>query len=236
MNFDQWVKKYIGKCTDFDNAYGVQCVDLIDCYIFECLGLHIGFYGNAKNWWLDRNKSKWLQTHFDFITPTHRHNEVKRGDICIRATGKYGHIFIIDHQTDTKITYYDQNHFGKGDAMTKRECEYNVFTVNGILRPKNQKFVCVIPKIKKGTYTLTGVRGCYKGAGAKTGRKLVKELTADGKKHAMSKNPNDEAYLNKGTKVDVTSTKTGTNNNIWAHIPSGWVCVFEAEKDKKYIK
>ena len=28
MKFNEWVKTYNGKKTDFDGAYGVQCVDL----------------------------------------------------------------------------------------------------------------------------------------------------------------------------------------------------------------
>ncbi len=43
MKFSAWVKKFIGKKTNYDGVYGVQCVDLIDCYIHECLGLNKGF-------------------------------------------------------------------------------------------------------------------------------------------------------------------------------------------------
>lgn len=140
MKFSAWVKKFLGKKTDYDGVYGVQCVDLIDCYIHECLGLDKGFWGNAKYWWLNRKTSAWLKKNFDFITPTYKNGELKKGDIGIRTSGTYGHIFVIAEPTKNgKVKYYDQNATGNGDKMTLREKTYNSSTVNGILRPKNQK-------------------------------------------------------------------------------------------------
>ena len=139
MKFSAWVKKFLGKKTDYDGMYGVQCVDLIDCYIHECLGLDKGFWGNAKYWWINRNSNAWLKKNFDFITPTYKNGELKKGDIGIRTSGTYGHIFVIAEPTKNgKVKYYDQNATGNGDKMTLREKAYNSSTVNGILRPKNQ--------------------------------------------------------------------------------------------------
>lgn len=140
MKFSAWVKKFLGKKTDYDGVYGVQCVDLIDCYIHECLGLDKGFWGNAKFWWLNRKSSAWLKKNFEFITPNYKNGELKKGDIGIRTSGTYGHIFVIAEPTKNgKVKYYDQNATGNGDKMTLREKTYNSSTVNGILRPKNQK-------------------------------------------------------------------------------------------------
>ena len=139
MKWSAWVKKYNGKKTDYDGAYGVQCVDLADCYIAECLGLNIGFFGNAKYWWTNRNKSAWLKNNFDFITPSYKNGELKKGDIGIRTSGTYGHIFVIAEPTKNgKIKYYDQNATGNGDKMTLREKNYNSSVITGVLRPKNQ--------------------------------------------------------------------------------------------------
>lgn len=150
LKFSQWVNTYIGKRTDYDGAYGVQCVDLIDCYIDKCLGLTKGFWGNAKYWWTNRNSSKWLKDNFEFITPTYKNGELKAGDIGIRTSGTYGHIFIVKESTaNGKIKYYDQNATGSGDAMTLREKPYTSDYVNGILRPKNRSNIDTDKKVNK---------------------------------------------------------------------------------------
>lgn len=139
LKFSKWINQYIGKKTDYDGVYGVQCVDLIDCYIDKCLGLKKGFWGNAKYWWTNRSSSKWLKNNFEFITPSYKNGELKAGDIGIRTSGTYGHIFIVKESTaNGKLKYYDQNADGKGAAMTLREVSYTSAYINGILRPKNR--------------------------------------------------------------------------------------------------
>lgn len=187
MKWSAWVKKYNGKKTDYDGAYGVQCVDLADCYIAECLGLNIGFFGNAKYWWTNRNKSTWLKNNFDFITPNYKNGELKKGDIGIRTSGTYGHIFVIAEPTKNgKVKYYDQNATGNGDKMTLREKTYNSSTVNGILRPKNQK------NLKEA--------------------KVYKTVKANGGLFAYSSLNSSTAYtiIPNGTKVEVVTVSAGT--------------------------
>ena len=149
MLFTDFVKTYLGKKTDWDGKYGVQCVDLIDAFIDKCLGLKVGYFGNAKTWWLNRNKSKWLKDNFEFITPSYKNGELKAGDIGIRTSGTYGHIFIVKGATKNgKITYYDQNYNGTGAGMTERKMSYNSSVINGVLRPKDRsKFV--VAKVTK---------------------------------------------------------------------------------------
>lgn len=139
MTLKEFINKYKGKRIDFDGFYGVQCVDLIDKYISEVLQLTIGFYGNAKYWWLNRNYSEWLKHNFYFITPEYKDGETRPGDIGIRTSGTYGHIFIIaDINNNGYFNYYDQNGTGTSDCMTLRKRKYNNSYINGILRPKNQ--------------------------------------------------------------------------------------------------
>ena len=187
MKFSAWVKKFLGKKTDYDGMYGVQCVDLIDCYIHECLGLDKDFWGNAKYWWLNRTSSAWLKKNFDFITPTYKNGELKKGDIGIRTSGTYGHIFVIAEPTKNgKVKYYDQNATGNGDKMTLREKAYNSSTVNGILRPKNQTNLKEV--------------------------KIYKTIKANGGLFAYSSLNSSTAYtiIPNGTKVEVTTSSVGT--------------------------
>lgn len=149
-SFESWVKKYLGKRTDYDGAYGVQCVDLIDCYIEKCLGLKKGFWGNAKNWWTDRNNSSWLKKNFDFVTPKYKNGELKKGDIGIRTSGSYGHIFVVaGSASGGKFKYYDQNATGNGDKMTMREKAFSSSYINGILRPKDRTNLKEVTKVAK---------------------------------------------------------------------------------------
>ncbi len=148
--FESWVNKYLGKRTDYDGVYGVQCVDLIDCYIEKCLGLKKGFWGNAKDWWTDRNNSSWLKKNFDFVTPKYKNGELKKGDIGIRTSGSCGHIFVVaGSASNGKFKYYDQNATGNGDKMTLREKAFTSSYINGILRPKDRTNLKEVTKVAK---------------------------------------------------------------------------------------
>lgn len=137
MKYSEFIIKYIGKKIDFDGAYGVQCVDLINRYMCDVLGLNISYFPRyAKNFWLDRNKNKFLIKNFTFFSPTAK---LQRGDIGVRATGTAGHIFIIDHKSGDKLYIYDQNATGNGDPMTARIISCDSQLITGVLRPKNQK-------------------------------------------------------------------------------------------------
>lgn len=137
MNFTQWINSRVGKKIDYDGVYGVQCVDLIDDYIVNCLGLKIGFYGNAKDWWNKRNSNKWLKDNFEFIDP--RNTVAQKGDIGIRTSGTYGHIFIVaGWNSSNQIIIYDQNATGSHDKVTMRQISNTADKINGILRPKDR--------------------------------------------------------------------------------------------------
>ena len=221
--FESWVNKYLGKRTDYDGAYGVQCVDLIDCYIEKCLGLKKGFWGNAKNWWTDRNSSSWLEKNFDFVTPKYKNGELKKGDIGIRTSGTYGHIFVVyGPAANGKFKYYDQNATGNGDKMTLREKAFTSSYINGILRPKNQDNLKSksLPSYTVGkTYTTQVELKVRTGAGTNYAQKKRSQLTANGQKNALS---GTYAVLKKGTKVTVQEKKI-VGNDIWLKIPSGWI-------------
>lgn len=139
MKWNEYIKKYVGKKIDWDGVYGVQCVDFINHYIQNCLGLTICYKGNAKTWWINRNNA-WISNNFNAITPQYKNNELKTGDIGIKTSGKNGHIFVIaEPNKNGMVKIYDQNNKGKGEAITLRTIEYSSKNVNGILRPKNRK-------------------------------------------------------------------------------------------------
>ena len=138
MKYSNFIKKYLGVKIDFDGLYNTQCVDAIDQYIVDVLGLKIGYWGNAKTWWLNRNTSKWLKDNFIFIDPTA--HDIRCGDIGVRATGTYGHIYIIDYydNKNNKVYIYDTNGTGQNDPLTRRTFKVSSDHITGILRPRNQ--------------------------------------------------------------------------------------------------
>lgn len=79
-------------------------------------------------------------------------------------------------------------------------------------------------------YTLTTNVKVRKGAGTNYGQLLRKNLTANAKANAKS---GTYAVLKTGTRFTVKAIKT-VNGNIWAKIPSGWICVYY--NGKKYAK
>ena len=92
------------------------------------------------------------------------------------------------------------------------------------------------PTVKPGTYTTTAVRGIYKGAGAAAGRKKVKDLTTDGRRHATSSKKTADAMFRAGTTITVQEVKLLSTGNLWARCPSGWLCIWEKDIDRKFIK
>lgn len=253
MKFNEWVKTYNGKKTDFDGAYGVQCVDLANCFINKCLGLSIEFWPDyAKQFWTERHNSAWLKRNFDFVTCHYKDGELKAGDIGVRTSGKAGHIFIVAGPTKGgKIKYYDQNAGDKGEGMTLRTKQYSQFVITGVLRPKDRRNLPAdnkktetkksdsskkketkkAPSYKPGgTYTLLFDVKVRKGAGTNFGQKLRTRLTTNGKKNAKA---GLYAVLKKGTKVTATAVKN-KKDETWLEIPSGWVCA--VMKKKTFIK
>lgn len=74
-------------------------------------------------------------------------------------------------------------------------------------------------------YTLQDNMFVRTGAGTSYSIKAVRELTEDGKRHALVQDLNSNAILKKGTVVTCLEVLK-ENNNIWLRIPSGYVAGF----------
>lgn len=84
-------------------------------------------------------------------------------------------------------------------------------------------------KYSKGkVYTLQANMKVRAGAGTSYAQKLVKDLSADGKKNATSKNDNDPALLKKGTKITVQDVKS-VGSEVWLKCASGWICAMSSK-------
>lgn len=143
ITYKEFIAKYLGKKIDYDGYAGVQCVDLAKLYLEECFGLKCGEMGNAKEWWYDRKTNPILAKNFDAYTiNNHRPastSNINKGDLGIRTSGTYGHIFVCDHTDKKTITYYDENGTGKHDAVSKRIKPFTNYYVTGVLRKKTER-------------------------------------------------------------------------------------------------
>ena len=137
LNFDQFVNTYLGKSSDYDGAYGVQCTDLIKLYVDKVFGVSAGSasWGNAKYYYTNtptklKNITTKIANTASFVP--------KKGDIMVwngNVGGGAGHVAICTGEGTTSYFYsYDQNWNGK--AMHKVKHDYD--NVYGVLRPKDQ--------------------------------------------------------------------------------------------------
>ena len=151
MNYDEFVKAYNGKATDYDGAYGAQCVDLIKLYLDKVFGIKPGSWGNAKYYWLNYAEHKPLVEAFSRISNTPSFVP-KRGDIMVwngAKGGGAGHIAICTGEGNTSEFYsYDQNWNGKEMQRVKHDYD----DVYGVLRPKDQSKVAASSSKNVGAY------------------------------------------------------------------------------------
>ena len=85
MTFDEWVRKNLGRGIDWDGVYGVQCVDLVNHYIYNVLGIRPVMIGNAIEFYRKRNSSAFLKNNFTWISNTPSFVP-KKGDIGVFKT------------------------------------------------------------------------------------------------------------------------------------------------------
>lgn len=231
MRFNDFVKKYLGKTTDFDGAYGVQCVDLAKLYIDKVIGVVPQSIGNAHAYW-DNFKQTYLKKYFKAI-PYKKGVKAKKGDLVVwgkyyNGKSEHGHIAIATgKQTDTTITTYDQNWGGS----QMKEVVHSLDGVKGFLRPLNQENIINKPTVNAGDVVkLTNANVLYKNANKKAFL-LVSDVS--------NFKCDTRAQMKKGTKLNVIAVDT-VKGNVWLKIKVNgiecYVIAYDKKKDKCYIK
>lgn len=131
MTLDEFVTKYLGKYVEY-HSYGTgalnQCVDLVNQYIVEVLGLPAIIGTNAQDF-----PSK-AGSNYDYIlnTPT---GVPSKGDLVIfKSADNVGHISIFLEGNANLFTSLDQN-YPTGSPVKK--VSHNYRNVLGWLHPKN---------------------------------------------------------------------------------------------------
>ena len=135
INFEKFIKKYLGKATDVDGAAGVQCVDLAKAYLKEVFDVDFFAVGSAKNYFERFERFSALRDKFVRIPNTPDFVPLK-GDIAVWGSSKgggHGHVAICSGEGDTRHFYsYDQNWDGKACKLVRHD--YRGFL--GVLRPR----------------------------------------------------------------------------------------------------
>lgn len=240
MNFEKWKFSRLGKYIDYDNAYGVQCVDLFNDYIVNCIELKVGYFPEyAKDFWINRNNVNWLKNNFTFISFDEiKKGNVRKGDIGIRTSGYAGHIFICERIENNSIVILDQNHYGKNDPCTNHSIIISKSNIDGILRPIKQVNLNVPKYEQNSKYILT--KPCYIWSKPDISKgKILNTNNSNITPYAYNhlKNKDGLAILDKGTIFDCLNVITDKHNTIWCEIISGWLPVYyKGDKRANWIK
>lgn len=140
-----------------------------------------------------------------------------------------GHVCVVE-ELKSKNSIYTSESSWKGKAFfnkTRNKDENwnmgkNYEFLGCIVNPKIGKVI--FEDVKKVNYETQYDMYVRTGPSTKYGVKLVKQMTKDGQKNAVNKNPNALATYKKGTiftALEIYENNSGT----WARTPSGFVCI-----------
>ena len=130
-----FLKSYLNKQVEYDGVAYYQCVDYVKLYLNKCFHLKPGSWGNAKEYYLQFNNSKWAgyKDMNKYFTRIEGKVQPKFGDIVV-FNGTYGHIGVADGNSDNKgFWMYEQNWNSKNYVQKNRHFYTDML---GVLRPK----------------------------------------------------------------------------------------------------
>ena len=137
-HFENFRQHRLGQKTDYDGAYGFQCVDLANQYTSDIFGVpaHAALGGgNAKD--ICGNTG---EQYFTKVGPS---GCAQVGDIvCVGAyrSNPYGHIAIVNSiGADGSITVMEQDGFTQGPARLRALGPTERGAIQGFLRPRTER-------------------------------------------------------------------------------------------------
>lgn len=140
MTYTEFISKYNGKATNYDDSSGVQCVDLIKAYLNEVFGIGLFSIGVAANYFDKYDDTICAPIKENFYKINYQETmQPQKGDIIVWSkalNGYAGHVAIATGEgTDSYFYSYDQNWNVKACTKVKHP-DYHC--VSGFLRPKDQ--------------------------------------------------------------------------------------------------
>jgi len=216
MSFDAFIKKYLGKATDYDGSCEAQCVDLIKMYFKYVLGIIPKAIGNAHAYFDNFALHAFLNKNFVRIKNSPKFVPMK-GDVCVwsKKMNKYGHVAIATGEGNT--SYFDSVDMNWG-SKEARYITHNYDYFLGVLRPIDRTNIdgLKLCRVKKAV----NVR---RGPGTNFKRVYFHEFTAYQQEQVLANNGkaanNDfpkgmlvEVYETKGSWYKISETE-----EMWVH-------------------
>ena len=224
-----------------------------DAYFTPCTSKCLKVYpSSGQSMWQSINKVRFANGRIDYATYMIAHDDsqdcfigqvVKQGEQLGNmgtkgyATGVHCHIQI----SQSSDTSWYKNQYGIYQFNNEYDTDDCYFMDHTIILEgmggswKYLKDVPVENNLDVGSIyeTLYNMYVRY-GAGTNYPKKLVRDLTEDGKANATSDNPWDFALYKVGTKFTVYEFKD-SGDGLWGRSPSGWICI-KGKDGEEYCK
>lgn len=130
---------------DYDRTYGKQCVDLVNNWALNVLGIKDCFYGlrYAYEIYTKFEQLPKLYQNFSKISVSKPGEYPKMGDVIVWKKGetkkRYGHVALVLYADLEGFTVIEQNHDDKGTLRRHSYSNSELLEIAGWLRPFNQK-------------------------------------------------------------------------------------------------
>lgn len=232
MTLSEFVEKYKNG-VDYDGMYGKQCVDYVNAYARDVLGIKNAFYGQGIQYayqvYTNYHSLPYVKEHFIRIA-NEKTNYPTKGDVIVWAKERNdyaGHIAVVLGATEHTIKVAEQNYDGKGSVRVYTYQNYN--HVLGWLRARSEKKNR--PSVQEGQTLKTTKRAVlYNDYSAQSGARRICDFSKF--------ESNDIAIIKPGSKLKVDKVITKANKNIWIYIEqySGWVCVYDYKNDESKVE
>ena len=220
----------VGSPTDPKANVLANCVGYACGRFNEIIGTmkYPGFNCNAENF-IEKAKSYGLKIS---KTPTLGGIMVWQKGATLSGNDGAGHVAIVEKINNSNSIYTSESGWGGPTFWNATRTNSNGrwgmasgYKFRGcIVNPAVKPEPTPSPSYTKGDYKTLDIMKVRTGPGVKYRQKKVKELTADGKKNATSKNPNADACYKKGIVFTAIKIKKD-GKNYWAKTPSGYVCI-----------
>ena len=182
-------------------------------------GIHLHFQ-------IDKGSSSTSINPYDYVF---KGKEIIDGGSTPTPAGKFN----IGDEVYVEGNLYVSSNADKPSGSTPRKKTRITRFANGAKHPYNTSgdlgwmdasSITPIITYNTGNYKTKGNMNVRSGAGTNSAIKKVKDLTADGKKHATSTSANANAVYKAGTvftALEIVSNEYG----VWGRSPSGWICI-----------